>query len=161
MNLATVYLSKPSTQRILSQKPGQEGFSLIELVVVIAVLAVLVAVALPNFLGVQDDGVVAAGKKFLTDGVTECNIARMRGTANPTIRVPGINGGAWSTGAGTTITNNTTVACPTDSSAAGATLTFTPAVTANPIFNINLVTGAKTCSRAALFNCSAATNGTW
>jgi len=160
MNLATAYLSKPSTQRILSRKPGQEGFSLIELVVVIAVLAVLVAVALPNFLGVQDDGAVAAGKKFLTDGLTECNIARTRGTANPTIRVPGINGGAWSTGAGA-VANNATVACPTDSAAAGATLTFTPTVAANPIFNINLVTGAKTCSRAALFNCSAAANGTW
>ena len=157
MNLATAYLSKPSTQRILSRKPGQQGFSLIELVVVIAVLAVLVAVALPNFLGVQDDAAVASGKKFLVDGLTECNIARTRGTTGATIKVPAVNGGAWTNGA-TAVANGATVNCPT---ATGTVLTFNPSLATNPIFSIDLYSGAKTCSRAALFNCSAAANGTW
>ena len=34
-------------------KPGEEGFSLIELVVVIAVVAILSAVAIPSFTNVQ------------------------------------------------------------------------------------------------------------
>ena len=48
MNLLTAYLTRPATQRILRKKPGQEGFTLIELVVVIAILAVLIVVALPK-----------------------------------------------------------------------------------------------------------------
>ena len=157
MNIASAYLAKPSTQRILRRRPGQEGFSLIELVVVIAVLAVLTAVALPNFLGVQDDAAVASGKKFMVDGLTECNIARTRGATGATIKVPAINGGAWSN-TGNALANGATVGCPT---ATGTLLTFTPSLDTNPIFNIDLYSGSKTCSRAALFNCSAAQAGTW
>ena len=59
MSLLQAYLRNPRTQRVLSRKPGEKGFSLIELVVVIAVLAVLIVIALPNFQGVTDDSLPA------------------------------------------------------------------------------------------------------
>ena len=74
------YLSDPKVRSILKKRPGQEGFSLIELVVVIAVLAILAAVALPNFLGVQKDGQVAAAKNTLATMVKECVTSGLRGT---------------------------------------------------------------------------------
>ena len=76
----TRYLSDPKVRSVLKKKPGQEGFSLIELVVVIAVLAILAAVALPNFLGVQKDGQVAAAKNTLATMVKECVTSGLRGT---------------------------------------------------------------------------------
>lgn len=74
------FKSDPRVLKILGRKPGDEGFSLIELVVVIAVLAILSAVALPNFLGVQKDGQVAAAKNTLATVVKECVTSGLRGT---------------------------------------------------------------------------------
>ena len=53
MTILENYLKSKKVQKTLSTKPGEEGFSLIELVVVIAVLAILSAVAIPAFNGVQ------------------------------------------------------------------------------------------------------------
>ncbi|QNI86423.1 prepilin-type N-terminal cleavage/methylation domain protein [Synechococcus sp. PROS-7-1] len=154
MTLLQAYLNKPSTRRVLNRKAGEQGFSLIELVVVIAVLAVLIVIALPNFQGVTDDAAVSSGKKYLVDGYTECNIARTRGLATgasggPSITPPTINGGTFST--------TSAIPCPI---AAGTTLTYTPALTSIPTFTIDLYSGAKTCvvaGRGTGYNCNATT----
>lgn len=148
MNHLTAYLADPKTRRILSKRPGQQGFSLIELVVVIAVLAILAAIALPRFGGITDDATVSAAKKALADAYTQCEVQRARQVNNPTINIPVINGGAFNP-------NGVGVSCTTNP------LIFTPTVVTNPIFNISLVDGTKTCSRAVLHGCSAVTNGTW
>lgn len=74
------FISDPRVKKALSTRPGDEGFSLIELVVVIAVLAILSAVALPNFLGVQKDGQVASAKNTLATIVKECVVSGLRNT---------------------------------------------------------------------------------
>lgn len=79
-NAYTRFASNPKVKAVLNRKVGEEGFSLIELVVVVAVLAILAAVALPNFLGVQKDAQVATAKNTLATIVKECVTSSLRGS---------------------------------------------------------------------------------
>jgi prepilin-type N-terminal cleavage/methylation domain-containing protein len=72
MNLLEIFLNSKKVQKTLITKPGEEGFSLVELVVVIAVLAVLSAVAVPAFVGVTANARASAVKNGLVNGVKEC-----------------------------------------------------------------------------------------
>ena len=72
MTLLANFLKSKRAQKVLTIKPGEEGFSLVELVVVIAVLAILSAVAIPAFVGVQANARASAVKNGLVNGVKEC-----------------------------------------------------------------------------------------
>ncbi len=72
MNILENYLKSVKVQKTLNTRPGDEGFSLVELVVVIAVLAILSAVAIPAFVGVQANARASAVKNGLVNGVKEC-----------------------------------------------------------------------------------------
>ena len=74
MTILESYLGSKKVKKVLGSKPGEEGFSLVELVVVIAVLAILSAVAIPAFIGVQANARASAVKNGLANGVKECVI---------------------------------------------------------------------------------------
>ena len=70
-----------------------DGFSLIELVIVIAVLAILSAIAIPSFVGVRNSAKVSAVKKSLVNILKECLAAESNLLRSPTFN----DIGAWDT----------------------------------------------------------------
>ena len=62
----------------------KNGFSLVELVVVIAVLAILSAVAIPAFIGVRNNAKVSAAKNSLINVLKECITAEATLLRSPT-----------------------------------------------------------------------------
>ena len=61
-----------------SKKPTSGGFSLIELVVVIAILGILVSLALPAFRGIQREAQTSQVKNALATLIKECLVADTR-----------------------------------------------------------------------------------
>ena len=74
MTILRNYLKSKRVQKALTTKPGEEGFSLVELVVVIAVLAILSAVAIPAFNNVQNNAKASAVQNGLVNGLKECAV---------------------------------------------------------------------------------------
>ena len=143
MSLLKAYLQNPRTQRALSRKIGDEGFSLIELVVVVAVLAILAAVAIPNFTALSDDARLNSAKNMLSTAYKECEFNEARtGTASHTAIAAGAIDGVTFEGAAIATT------CGADAEAT----VVTGGVTCEVL--MNFTTGAQTLGAAS-------TNGTY
>ena len=153
MTLLENFLKSKKAKKILNTKPGEEGFSLVELVVVIAVLAILSAVAIPAFVGVQANARASAVKNGLANGVKECVI---RASDNQTVTHTAVN----------SFPGNYTGYTVGQASGQGDTCyaaTATASTTGDSSFTIvlNAQTGAvtKTCGTASAPGCDS--SGAW
>jgi len=69
-------LQQQLIQRIATKKRGkQNGFTLIELMVVVAILGVLIAVGLPELTKAMNKGKAAAAQSTLTNAAKECSLS--------------------------------------------------------------------------------------
>ena len=156
MSFLQAYLERTETKKILSQKPGEEGFSLIELVVVVAVLAILAAIAIPSFVSINDKAKASAAMNTLAQIAKECAVKDANNVQNPTFAVPNLSGYANYTPTGRSCSGV---------SATNPTINFISDTAAKyPNYTYNVDTGAKTCTHGAsgaLHGCSDPTNGFW
>ena len=132
------YLSSSRVREILKKKPVEEGFSLIELVVVVAVLAILAAIAIPSFTSLNAEAKVAGAKTTLANLAKECAVKLVDSNPSDTYAMATYapNGYVLST-------SGTDGTCAEDD-----VYTLTPSPNNMPTFNYNAGTGAKTCAAA-------------
>ena len=162
MSFLENYLKSKKVQKVLSTKPGEEGFSLIELVVVIAVLAILSAVAIPAFTNVQANARAAAVQNGLVNGLKECAVREAENESDLTFGsaasfndVNAFRGFTLSALTGTNRGNNSCFAAQAVDDGTGTT---------NSNFSIYLdaTTGiaVKSCTDATLPGCKELDDGT-
>ena len=148
MTFLQAYLNSPKARKALSKKPGEEGFSLIELVVVVAVLAILSAIAIPSFTSINNKARASAAANTVATIAKECAVKYANGEATPTRP---------------TVTPDGYAAVTAGGNATGCTQTgqivATSQDTANyASFTYDTATGAKTCTPASSTGCN---SGAW
>ena len=67
------------SSRILSGYQGDSGFSLLEMVVVLAIIGILVGIQLPNVIGNTDKAKIIAAQSRVSNAITECATAKANG----------------------------------------------------------------------------------
>ena len=142
MSLLKSYLNSPKARKALSTKPGEEGFSLIELVVVVAVLAALSAIAIPSFVNIQEKARATAAANTVATVAKECAVKIAEDVSSPTYGAVTLAGYSKFefTGGGSGESASTTVCY-----SSGSIKATSGDEKKYPSFIYNVSTGAKTC----------------
>jgi type IV pilus assembly protein PilA len=163
MTLLKAYLSTPHARRALSKKPGEQGFSLIELVVVVAVLAILSAVAIPSFTSINAKARASAATNTLATIAKECAVKYANGETAPTFPTVSLDG----------YTSIALAGSATNCAITGNLVATSTTPATLPTFTYAVATGVKTCSYTSTAGTAAAdalklgckalsgTNGIW
>ena len=80
----SLYFSKNRSKK----KTLKNGFTLIELVIVILILIILAAISIPSFLNLIEKAEVEVAKRNLLDAFLECQIKIAEGETNPRYTIP-------------------------------------------------------------------------
>ncbi len=160
MTLLKAYLNSPRARKALAAKPGEEGFSLIELVVVVAVLAILSAIAIPQFASISLKAQASAAANTVATVAKECAVKYANGDNAP-LR-PTVSPDAYGNVLVTAGTGDTAAHTPATSCTRTGVISVTPDDVSNnrvlPTFSYTVSDGTKTCAPAGLQGCS---GGIW